>query len=442
MTNNQTYYIKDNLIYSKNTSKYNLPRNYENILAIPDETKNHLTNNKIVINQLEKIKENHTREVELGEAIKDFKETKTKIETAKKEASPTNITFKKPQDDDYNFIEKTSQLEIIENILLQHENKQDFNDFKEKIQQYIKHAKTEEQKKNSQIDEQIDIETNKKYKQNEEKDKFINNHIKPIENKIKNLKQKLEKLKKEKETANENLTKSLQRPKTKNTQKLYENLQKEEEIKQNINNLKHDIKILKAKVQSIKDDMRLGTKYCVNIWLAILTLGFIYYTKYATCKNKILRTKKKANKKNQKILMLEQKLYNLGIENEKLQKEENKNNQIKTKNTDEIQTKLDELEQEIEKTKNEIKNEEKLQTQQEKDLDKFDNQITKITNKIIELESTKEEFEKHSTKAIQEIFDEIRETKEKNIQKLKELKTNIQNQKTEIKGDWIVEINE
>ncbi|MDA3855250.1 MAG: hypothetical protein PF569_03255 [Candidatus Woesearchaeota archaeon] len=84
-TKKTKYYIKDKQIFNSLTKKYQIPQEIKD-LTIPTETKNILTNNKIIITDLKKLQNKSEKEIELTKPIENFDEIKTKIETLKKES--------------------------------------------------------------------------------------------------------------------------------------------------------------------------------------------------------------------------------------------------------------------------------------------------------------------------------------------------------------------
>jgi hypothetical protein len=214
-TKKTKYYIKDKQIFNSLTKKYQIPQEIKD-LTIPTETKNILTNNKIIITDLKKLQNKSEKEIELTKPIENFDEIKTKIETLKKE-SPEKI--QKPKDDNYDFIEKTSQIEIIEQIINTLTN-QDLKHLEEKLENYITKTKSIEKEKKAQIEEEIDIQNEKIRRINLEKQKYIKTNIEleekvlnELENNLKILNNKEEKLQKKLETL------KIKNNKTKNSEK-------------------------------------------------------------------------------------------------------------------------------------------------------------------------------------------------------------------------------
>ncbi|MFW6286157.1 MAG: coiled-coil domain-containing protein [Nanoarchaeota archaeon] len=427
----KVFYIKDNIVYNSNTKKYFFPQNLKDI-EIPNHTKNHLTNNKIIISDLNKLKQKKNREINLSKPIKNFTQVKLKINQLNKK------NFIKPKDQDYTFIEITSQLDIINGIINNIET-DDIDLFNTKINNYIKNIEHIEKEKNSNIEEQIEIENNKLKKTNTKKNNFITKNITNLKkqlNKIKEENQKLENQKEElivKQEEN-NINKQLQTKIEKINNKILK-------IQHTKKNNEFEIKILKSKIKTINDYKKLGNKKCLNILLMIFTLGLIYWTRFSDCNYKILKFQKTINQLEESNNKLDKKQYNYQQELENLQ-HHNKNDSIKkTKIIEELNTKIDNIEEQINKNNNEIKNKENEITNNKKQIDEYDKNIKKINTKLIELKATKKEFNDYNSNKIKKLKEEIINDKQNKINSIKELKNTITSQKIKIKGEWIISIN-
>ena len=131
------YYIKNHIIFSDKTIKIKILNKIDDI-EIPQIDKNldYSIVNKNLINKINKIKENNLKNYSIIEPIKNIQKIKETINNNKK-------NLKKVTSNNYDFIEKTSSLEIIDTILNSIKNL-DINTLKNKIDNYLKHSKNNE----------------------------------------------------------------------------------------------------------------------------------------------------------------------------------------------------------------------------------------------------------------------------------------------------------
>jgi chromosome segregation ATPase len=427
MTKNSTYYIKDNIIFSKQTEPYEIPPSIDDI-KLPTETKNHLTNNKIIITDLDKISQKKGKELEISKPIENYNQTKEQIEKSDKKT--------KPEHDNYDFLEKTSALQIVEGIISSFSDEKETL-LKEKISAYINHTKEIEKEKNASLDEQIQIEKTKLSKTLKEKEKYEKENTEKLEIQITKSENNISKLSQEKQILDNKIESSKTKSISENAQKLYKKI---EDMNHEAKNNELEINILKAKMTSLKSEIRLGKTKCINWILFILTLGLIYWTKYSDCRYNVLMLDQKINKLKEKNIIMEKKKYNLQKQIEDASHKDNTNSVNSAREVEKIALRIEELEIAIKTEQNKINElKSELKTKQ-KEISGYDKEIDKFENKIIELESIKQEFNKYSCDKILSKLDFIIKSNKQKIKEIEELKQTLESQKTKITGEWIIEI--
>lgn len=428
-------YIKDNNIFLADTAEYFFPIEIENI-EIPKDSKNHLVNNKILISDIQKLKNKETKKIELTKKIDDFDDLKSKI--SKLYINDKN-KFKTPKSDDYDFIEKTSQIEIIDGILKNYmTNTNSFDTSDNNINNYIKSIKSLEKQKFAQVEEQIEIENSKLLKINQEKEEFKIENIDNLlaENEKSNKKLKL--LENKKTKLDDYFTKKLDL--TNNDSKIEKINEKINDYNSKIKENEMNVEILNAKIKTLKNNIKLGKTKSINIFLFIITLGLIYWTKYSDSKYQLLKLTEKKNKQEERNLIYKKNIFKLEKILDKKSSQNQKNNVKTAKEEEDIQNQIDDLDVKITALKIDIKKFDEEIKLKSKDLKKFDIDIDKINNKIIELTSIHEEFKKYSTDKLKKEFDLLKGKKQSQLKKLEDLKKQLKSQVIDIKGEWIIAI--
>ncbi|MDA3855251.1 MAG: hypothetical protein PF569_03260, partial [Candidatus Woesearchaeota archaeon] len=67
----------------------------------------------------------------------------------------------------------------------------------------------------------------------------------------------------------------------------------------------------------------------MNWYLFVLTIGMIYWTKYSDCKYKLVKINQKINKKKEKILRFQKKIYKDVIQERKKRNTDQSHKKIK-----------------------------------------------------------------------------------------------------------------
>lgn len=427
------YWIKNNTVFSSNKSQIEI---YEKLpqIDIVKEHSNFLKKNKEILEILDNLKKKEPKKIEIYGNLEDYKSIKTYLEELFKK---NKSLFKKPISDDYNFIEKTSQIEILEQFLFQANQKNELEELKNKINIYCDSIENEEKEKLSQINEQITYENQKLKNLKEEYNLFKKSKIIALEQKILETEKQIENNCKKKSVL-ENLYQCSEDEKS-SRKNLIEVERKIDKIKFQMEDNKIAIEITKAKISQINDKIKMGKKKCVNILLLILTLGFIYWTRYSDCKHIKFSLEEKASKIKEKNLLLEKKKHKLEHDLEM----EKKNSQIKlieyNKKQEEVNEKIEKLEEDNKENQKEIKLiKEKLKINS-KDLEFKQEEIKKKEKSLFDIKSIKLEFEENSTKKIHDIFNKIENQINSSIEKITKLKVQLEIQKINIDGEYIYE---
>ena len=438
----QIYFIKENIIFSNETKEINF-------LKIPElkdlefNKKNDIfINNKINLEKLKNIlkqitnnnnnSNNTQNKIKISKPIKNYEEILKQILKLKK-----NNKLIKPANDDYEFIEKTSTIEILKQIL-KPINKSDFKKIIEITNNYILKIKNDEKAIIENNIEKLELEKNK---------------IQKIKLEKKDILKKIEKLKKRNNELTKNIEQIIEIKKQLNTNKeeelkliQYENkikkfTKKENKIKYLIEDKKLDINFFETKINSLKDNIKLGKNKCPNFILLCLTLGISYWFKTENCEYKIIKNKNKINKIKEKIILLKKKLHQITREIDKIKELENNIEQKDKKEQLEIKNKNEELNLKNKFYQKNIENNQYKIEKYLKHLNNYDERnLDKINNKIIELTSIKEEHNKYSSEKLIEVAKEIEKQLNKQYTDLEKILNSIEKQKIEIKNEFICEI--
>lgn len=428
------YYIKENTVFSDLKETIYIPENIELFNFEDNKSKNIYIKNKTILENLDKILENlekNKKEINVSGEIKKFPECKKIILELK-----TQKKLTKPDLDDYEFIEKTSQIQIIEQLL----NSIDLSKLeilKKVTNEYIKKISGDEKEKYSQIEEDLSIEKSKLNKIEKEKKDIedINESLKlEISKSDKKISEFVDR-KKQLTCDDEKDEKIVELNDKKN-----KILLKEEKIKFKIEDNKFEISIIESKIATIKDEIKMGNCKCLNWFLMIISLGLIYWTKYSDCKYKIISLNSKKNRIKEKIAKIQKKENILKRDIEKITQKEENGTKIDVKREFEIKKSLEDIDKKIkiEQKKMEL-NQQKIDENFKK-IHKIDSKNEdNIKNRLIELKVLKEEYDKYSTKNIEKIILKIENKIKIEIEKIQNLKNNLEKQKIDIKDEWICE---
>lgn len=422
---NSKIIIYDSIAYSSKAFEYNIIKeiNYE----FPKE----FSEDKL--KTLKKLLSNPPlKTIEIYESIQNFKEEKEKIRE--------KINSKKAKildEEDYELIPIYSQKELLNSIILSITNT-DLEKLEQLIVKYFEKYKKEYDKLKNKKEEKISI---------------IEINLKKIRKDILQFKKKILDTLEEEIISEEKILKQLQQEKGKHEEIFYlikekdesttverEIEDKEKRLRFKIKNLSLDEKLYKAKISTLKTNLKSKKFKTIEPIPFILTLGMIYWTSFSDTKNIILKYETKINKLKEKEIHLEKKIEEI-LEKKRILKEENleKLKEI-TKKEDILQKKIHELEKKVDKQKKSIEKKYNVRKKKEEEYSKLVENETLLTNQFIkESEEHKKLLELDEETLLKEINEiEIeRETKKK---ELEEMLKNIEKQIIPSKKNYILEL--
>ncbi len=428
----ETFYIKNNTIFSSKPTELELFNHIEHF-DIPDEI-NFLKNNKHVLEKLNSNISKINKKIPISGIIENYEETKTKVEDLYKNKKSN---FKKPQDDDYTFIEKTSQIDIIDQLIKTSES-QDIIDLKKNIFQYIETTKEQEARKNKTLNEQIKEENEKLRKEEEYLEKYKRENIFILEEKIKEEEKQIKTFSDKKRKIEELFGSKKQISKIE--EQILKTEEKIERLEYKIEENKLEIEIIKSKISQIDDKIKLGNKKCTRIIPLLLSLGLIYWTKYSDCRYAKMLLHEKIGKIHEKNLLIEKKIHKLKSYLDQKKKQSKKTNIEESKKQDQINMQIEELDEKIKTKEGLIKHaKEEINSKQDK-IKHFNENLDSIKLRLKDLENIKHEFEQNSSQKIKEAIENIQTIRESKIERVTKIKKQLENQKTLIDGEYIVEL--
>ncbi len=426
------FYIKNSIIFSTNKTDLFISDEIPEI-ELPNETKNFLKNNKEIISKLEEIKNRPRKCIPLTGVIENFETISKFIEnkTDKKK------NFFKPDDDDYDFIEKTSQLDIVKQLSWS-VNGNDVEKLKQKLNDYIEFASLDEKSKISNIEDQLNNENEILTNIKEDIKDYKSNYIITIEKKILSTQTQIDSILEKKKSLEEIF---IAKSSISELENEIRNLQtKINEYLFKIEDSKISIEIIKSKISLVEDNMKMGKKKCPSIISFLATAGLIYWTSFSDCTYIKAKLKSKIRKINEKNLKIEKRIHKCKtLLNQKKSVQKTKDIELSrkqelTKNKiEELEIIKDKKEKEIIELKKELEKKEKVLNEK---LDTEKDQILEIEK----LKSIKREFETYSCSSILELIMKIDEDKKNEISSIEDLKVKLKHQKTNIEGSWIVKI--
>jgi hypothetical protein len=421
------FYIKDKKIFSDKYEEIFITEKYDSIL--PDENENLIEDRKIIYNFLNNNKK--IKKIKTFGLIKNYEKILNIIKT-------NNIKIEKIQENEkYDFIEKTSQIEILEQII----NNYDMHDLiliKKELEKRLNKKANEEEKKIKEIRDNLNKNKNELEKESSKKRNFEKENINILEKNIIEEEKKIEKLFKKKNELEEVFIE-----KEENVQiekELIKLKEKEDRNKYLIEESKLQIEILKAKLNQVEDKIKMGETKCLSLVSMFLSLGLIYWSKYSDCKNLKFRLKNRISKENEKNLYREKKI--LKISNEIKLKHYNlkiKNSQF-IKIQEKSQEKLNEIDKQINKSKKIIETQREKLKENKIKLEKITKLIDNLKEKIEKIEKINSEFERYSKEKIETLFKEIWEKKSTNINQIKTIVSDLKKQKVPIEKEGIIQI--
>lgn len=419
------YYIREGKVFSDKKTPISL---VNEIGGLNFSSDNIFDKSKFIVEKLEEAI-TKARKLEVSGHIENSSQIIKKIENLK---NTTAKNLKKVSSDDIEFVEKTSQLEIINQIISFFE-KHPLKNIEEEIIIHIGRAKKYEETKLKELEELILNQGKKVDLKKKERDKYIESEVKKLKNDFNEktkLKEGFEKKIKELEKKVEDIE---SKEESKSVKKIFREIK---EINNLIKEFELDIEVRKARIKTLETQYKLGERKRVNWTIAILTLGLSYWTKFSDIKYLVKKNLNSINKLEEKILENKKKI--LKFENKLLDFKEEKKELAKQiqehiKKSDEHKNELSKVEKELEKIQEEIE-------KKNKRVEEIENEIKLENEKLEALVIDKKTHEKYSSKSIQKYLEKIDKLHKNEEKMLKELRDKIDNQKTNVKGDWVAEI--
>lgn len=427
------YYIKNNYIFSDICDEISLK---ERIKFDNFDLKNNnlIDNNKLILDKLDEIFNRGDKILKISGIIENFDEINTKI--SKKNKKEMEEEFQIPKEDDYDFIEKTSQLDILRQLSYSYDGK-DYDGLKSKTKEYVKDNKLIEEKKNKQLNEQIADQEKITASVKQRIDEFNAKNIQLIKDKINQTKKKIKDTEKEKEMLELLFTK-----------KDDINVKKEEITKYRKKIEKHNFKIednelgieiLKAKISQIEDSIKLGRKKCPSLLLMVITLGFIYWSDFSNCNNKKIRLKNKISSIKEKNLIIQRKIHKIESKIKICERDLKKESADYAKKLEEVHHKAEELDNKRKDYENKIATLSKDLEVTEKKLMEIEKKYDEYRLELDKLKRLKKEFNDFSLKKILEKLEEFDKQRMMDVDTIETYKSKLKKQSIKIDGEWIID---
>lgn len=429
-------FVYENKVYSDKKEKISFlnieQTNLDDIIL----SGNILNNNKLIIDILEKNK-NNFKEFEIYGLIDNFEETEMKIRKIWNEKN--NSKIKKIDEPDYEFMEKVSAPEILEQLIAVAENDENLKILKNRIKEYLDKNNPRENSKLNTIEEEIDKVVKEILETDDEIKKFENEEINLRKIKIKEIEKTIENLKLKKEKTNKEIERLFI---DKDEQEKVKKLEKEIiKLKNKKEDFEIEIKIINSKIATLKDKIKTGSTKCSNPWLMILTLGLIWWTRFSDCRYKINRLHLKISNIKLKILENEKKSKKLERDIEEFSDRQKERHLSNSKKEEKLNNDLEQLEQELTNENKELdKNQRELELKI-KEMDKLSKKKQDFIERKNSIEKIKEDHLKNSLTKIDEKMNELEKKYYEKVNELLKYKEQIEKQKINIKGIWKIELD-
>lgn len=421
-----TYYCKDSKVYSSKKTSIFLPREFSTFLEHNSEHEK-ISKEKI-FPILEEYKTKGVKEYDIYGLIPDYSKIIESLEQAEKT---------EPAQDDYAFLEITSQPMIIRQ-LKEIITQVDTNFPPQSLIKELDDYEHERVKKKKELERELE-----KNQEQLNKEQIRYNHLCDEEiHKKKNRNQKL--LKeisnlKEKQTNYEKLLQASSKKYSKNS--TLSSIKKEiDALTFEKETLNFDIELLRAKLKTLKNEKKLGITKKVSPTALLLTLGLIYWTKYATITQQITSAHLKILKKEEKISHIKKKIFILEHKQETQQKEFSSYAKELSKEQETLANKIEEVELQISNNSKEIKT-------LEKELEKAHKQLeplkTEIASKKEKIQKITAEIEKLEIATKEHAFNTIKEIEEKHKKlffELEGVEQQLEEQTISFKGEGKIEL--
>lgn len=420
----EIFFVKEGQIFSKEKQKIKVPILDINQLEKNIQEKNfneYIKNLDLIIKK---------KEIQISKVIENFEHIKSSFKEKK-------IKLEKIKEEEiFEFEENTFSLDILKEVL-----NQDYNREFEKIldlnKKILFNLKNKEKKELEIYLSKFEKIKKQLAELKEKREEFEISEIKPLTDKISELKNNKDKLERKislLENKNEN---PLLLEILKNKEKL---LDENEEIEFIVNKYKNEINLIKAKIQRITHEIKIGKERFFRPILFIFTLGLIYWTKFSTNKYRKSNLILKIDKINEKILSEENKL----LENKhRIKQIESKIKKFHLENHKEEEKQEDELQKNkvnLNKIKKELEIEERKKIKEESKLNSYKKEIETLIDELkdveIEINSLKENKEQLLDKKLEDIKKEYIQM----IKEIEKIKNSLLEQKIINKGEFKFEL--
>ena len=421
---NEQVIIYESQVFSTKSTQYKLLKEYN----IELNDKNPFEELKKINEQIEKPE---YKNVTIYEEIKEFEKVKEKIQLNIK-----NKKFKPLDEENYELIPVYSQKEILTSMIESITN-QDIFESITKIKNYTKKHERELEKYKKTIESEVKISEKELEKKRNEILQFKKKILDILEKEIKTEEKILKELEKEKIKQEEMFHLIKEKGNFKLEKKKIED--KKNHIAHKIKKLSLDEKLFKAKITTLKTNLKSKKYKTIEPLPFILSLGLIYWTSFSNTKTIILKYENKINKLKEKEIILEKEHEDL-IEKERILTQENieKLKEI-TKLEEELQKKIIQIEKNLDKQKRIV--DKKYQERKDKE-EKYNiliNEETTLSNKYIKVSEKMNEIESNELNNIITKIDKLKEKKERQKEELTQLLKNIEKQKIDSKKNCIIE---
>jgi hypothetical protein len=419
---NTIYSMKSKILSIENTTNYNLE----------------IQSQKKPFDNLQEIyqylnKPPSYKEIEIKGVLLNFDQILPKI----KEKISLNEE-KEIDENDYEIISTYSQKELLTS-LYESISTENLEDYKHKLLPYLQKHKPELLKSLSNQEKNVNkIETTLQ-KQRTEISQFKKKTLSLIEKEILNEEKVLEKLSLEKKEHEKIFHLIQDKEENSNYEKKLK--QKEKQISFTIKQIKLDEKLFKAKISTLKNNLKAKKYKTIEPLSFFFTLGLVYWTSYSNTKQVILRYENKINKLKEKEILLEKEVSYISEERDILQDKNIDRLKEITKKEDELQKNIEKLEKEIDKQKKNIEKKYDIRKKNEVEYNLLIEQENVISKEYIQ---QYEELKKMNLISLEENFisliDKIIMRQHNQKKEIKEMIQSIEHQKFEYEKNSIFEI--
>lgn len=413
------YFIRDGNIFSSDITEIS-------IMKLPDDISintNHdpTSCNRNIIEKLDKILKNK-KKVRVSGLLEKVPQAEDLIISEIK--------------DEIEFMEKTSQMDILEQLSKNLEGEQILEKYEKLLLKVAEENKVTQQAKISQLEEDIsELDKRKKILRKEKstlKDQMLTKNLerKDIEFDLKKRNEDILEIRKERPSI-------LLAYYNRKSEKIRKKIKR---LETNIKSINYEIEILQTRGDSLREKLKLGKKKNPHSAFLILTLGLSYYNRKSDIRYQLSHIAILINKNKEDIININQKITRLKtrlsiLEDDILKKEEKRASRKK-------------------ESEEKIKNLQKITHTLVEDLKKTNIEIEKISQKIgsktkkerdlnTRIQNLKEKIKGHhtySSEKLLEKFEKLKEQREKEKNEIKTLLERMRTQKINIKGNHIANL--